>query len=618
MGYTNKNNQSVQITGGGDTTALEQDILNVNNKVEQVSKSNIQPLYVETLASFSRYGTGVPTGVSNYTGGNYVLMVDGVKGQGYFTVTAGNIADAGSTKKWAAILEKNDLTYSGYKVTGTDGNNKVYVYPNVRENITGGKLANLHDADQGQHYTEKGYKAFGQHIFNNSGYHSQRSKYIARFLGNDTSGKWVGVNGVSSITFNRGLNPVDTTDGILEGDNDRNLTFNTDAVDEGIEWEVAIDKSTGYFEGFIGIMSGSPVKVEFYLNDILQKTKTVNRELERLVFDFDFGNKAKIRITSLTADATTVRVGNCFWWLGEKIPQNIFNKASSKAVYIGDSWGMYHNQTNPKEIERKWKEVNPNATVVNRSESGMTSKYARKWFQQYVLDEKPDIVIIEYFTNDINTILLPSNGLTRTDPDGNTYNTAVTEAEYFENLRYMTDTAIKNGIQPIIVLPSAVAGDTQTQYHAKYSAKLAQGGSILPMTARFSDVTAESASLTKVLADVIETKTDVNTTLDLITSYYGAKIKPRVMMYGGTPFQIVNNNDNELFSVSVFGGTGSTSDTVTNTTALGLKGLSSLPTASSTHRGKITMVKGGTGVADGFYVCKKKADDAYTWVQIDI
>ena len=631
---------------------------------KQLKHQAITPLYIETLASFSWMGTGVPTGVANYTGGNYTLTVNGVAGNNYLTVTAGNIADAGTTSKWAAVLAKPDSSYEGYRVTGTDGINKVYVYPNVRENITGATLGNLHDADQGQHYTALGYKAFGQHIYKAAGYYSQRLSYIARFIGSDDNGDWSSVGTPTAITYNRGLHPVDLTDGLLEGDREETMTFDTDAAGEGLEWAVSTDKRIGYFEGFIGIVSGGGATVEFYIDDILQTSQVVPRELTRLVFDFNFGRQAKVRIVSNSATATTVRVGNCYFWATEKVTDNVF-EGKSKAVYLGDSWGTYHNAANPTEIQRMWQLANPNAQVVNRSAGGMTTKYGRAWFEEYVLNEQPDIVVIEYFTNDINTILT-GTGLSFTDPDGQTQSGVVTQAEYYDNLRYMIDTAVKHNIQPIVVLPAAVAGDTQTQYHARYAARLATGGSVTPTIGNFESVTAEDGSIVHMLTDGIETKTPFNSYLELLTSSWGARIKPRVMLYDGTLLTIANNDDTPLFKVG-FDATGiggqMTTDTIELTGIYAEQGMlwpkshivdnanvlkikqragatldaieigegtdkvvmkaplemfvtASLPTASLEQRGQVVRVEGGIGVADKVYMCIKNASNTYEWKEL--
>lgn len=47
-----------------------------------------------------------------------------------------------------------------------------------------------------------------------------------------------------------------------------------------------------------------------------------------------------------------------------------------------------------------------------------------------------------------------------------------------------------------------------------------------------------------------------------------------------------------------------------------LASIGSLPAAASSYRGAIACVQGGTGVADQFYLCRKKADESYEWVQI--
>jgi hypothetical protein len=44
--------------------------------------------------------------------------------------------------------------------------------------------------------------------------------------------------------------------------------------------------------------------------------------------------------------------------------------------------------------------------------------------------------------------------------------------------------------------------------------------------------------------------------------------------------------------------------------------VTSLPTASAEYRGKVYRIEGSSGVADAIYVCKKLADDTYSWVQI--
>lgn len=43
-----------------------------------------------------------------------------------------------------------------------------------------------------------------------------------------------------------------------------------------------------------------------------------------------------------------------------------------------------------------------------------------------------------------------------------------------------------------------------------------------------------------------------------------------------------------------------------------------LPTAAGEHRGRFLLLKGGAGVRDEIYVCRKNAADAYEWAAVTI
>lgn len=47
-----------------------------------------------------------------------------------------------------------------------------------------------------------------------------------------------------------------------------------------------------------------------------------------------------------------------------------------------------------------------------------------------------------------------------------------------------------------------------------------------------------------------------------------------------------------------------------------VENVASLPTADSSLRGKMMLLKGGVGVADGLRICRKNAADAYEWFTI--
>jgi len=55
-------------------------------------------------------------------------------------------------------------------------------------------------------------------------------------------------------------------------------------------------------------------------------------------------------------------------------------------------------------------------------------------------------------------------------------------------------------------------------------------------------------------------------------------------------------------------------DAIANTVTV--VGSATLPTCNSTYRGKQFLLQGASGFEDGFYICKKKADDSYDWIPL--
>jgi hypothetical protein len=81
-----------------------------------------------------------------------------------------------------------------------------------------------------------------------------------------------------------------------------------------------------------------------------------------------------------------------------------------------------------------------------------------------------DVVIIEYFTNDFNSlngaVVLP----TFTAPDGTQQDMNITSLiQYQKNIQFMIDKAIENGIQPIVVMPASTDSNSQSQTAANYN-----------------------------------------------------------------------------------------------------------------------------------------------------
>lgn len=634
----------------------------VNNDFSAFMKQSIKPLFVESFLSF-KAGIGAPSGVSNYANGNYVLNVSGNKNDSFVIVNSGNIEHAGGS--WAAVIEYSDGTFGCYQVLSKSGS-QLNIYPSLARDVTNVRLGNIHDMAQGQHYTALGYKAFAQHIYNFDAKYALREKYIAVFNGVDTVGDWIAI-GNPTLTYNRGLSPSSIANNLIIGDSNKSFTVKANAAEEGVSWEISLDKIEGYLELNIGIYEGSIASIEFYLDDVLTETKTVQLFAERLIFEYSNYSKAKLVIKM--SSGTTVRIGRTVWWSGVGKSNRLFSEYARKIAYLGDSWGTYSNAANPNEILRLHKVVNPSAELLNFSKGGMTTKYAVKWID-HILAQKPDVVIIEYFTNDSNCINGASAGINFLDPAGNTHNTFVTKEDFFRNLAILANKCIKSGVQPIFIMPAVVESQTQTQYHAILAREIGTGGSSVPRKLSLENIKAVQSITDHLYVDKIETKTLYNTALEIITSVFGVIVKPRVMRYGDNAlFQVQNFNGSKLLEVIADELIGNKMPSLNLTGADQAQGLklvksqivdstlssyggnvlrirgkqnkdlkaiqigensgfvefkapsrpytvTTLPAPDGNLRGLVYLVQEGDGVADKLYICLKNASNGYSWKEL--
>lgn len=530
-------------TQGYSATALA----NVNaqlaestQKVTGMVRNFITPQYVEYFGSFNRFGLGTPSGVANYTGGNYVLSISGNAGDSFVTVQNGNITDAGATTRWACVIENSDGLFEVNQVTGTDGVSVVNLLEPLKESISNKRLGNLHDSSTGQHYTELGYFAYAQHFYKMNPRHTERKSYIARFKPDDISGKWM------SNAFNAYNSSANMKNANLyyQKIGSKNYYANATANTHYVEWEQFLDGEKGYFESYIGMSRGT-LLVEFFKDGVLSESRVIGSTVERIIFDYENVQLAKIKITAqgVAGDFSTAQViyiGLTTWWKNEKFQSNQLINPDDKVVYIGDSWGEYHNKATTRELSRIMQADGGSPIVLDYSKGGHTSTYARTWFDEYVIKNNPDKVVIEYFTNDFNSINGTNVG-TFTNPDGLQQDMNIASfAEYVYNMTYMIDKAVENGIQPIVIMPASAASESQALSAANYAVQLWLGKALSNENPSFKNATAE-----KVLTKILET---IGTeSLELLSkeinsaSRKGVKSNSNVNLTGGYIHSFLNN-----------------------------------------------------------------------------
>src|SRR5699024_10311436 len=118
----------------------------------------------------------------------------------------------------------------------------------------------------------------------------------------------------------------------------------------------------------------------------------------------DNAENARLSIyTSPTTGFSSIQIGRTTWYEVNETAQQIL-PPHSRLVYLGDSWGEYHNRAVSRELSRLLTgDSGTTVEVFNDSVGGMTSKWGMAWFEEYVIKNRPTHVIIEFFTNDLNS-----------------------------------------------------------------------------------------------------------------------------------------------------------------------------------------------------------------------
>lgn len=164
-------------------------------------------------------------------------------------------------------------------------------------------------------------------------------------------------------------------------------------------------------------------------------------------------------------------------------------------VMLGDSWFEYplvgDGETAPlradgstaggmqgitTRLRDRFEDDGIRATVQNMARSGQTSVWARYWLKEIVtMSPKPTHCLLHFAINDLNS---SGNAPSQTpsqydfDPDdmwaslqsdaGGIFGSIPT-SEWITNMTYICNTLVRNGIQPVVLMPPITASEAQTQ-----------------------------------------------------------------------------------------------------------------------------------------------------------
>ncbi len=450
-----------------DTLAYEAGL--VNSGVAKWQSQNLQsalsvraPLWIECLSGFGRAGSGTPGGLTNYPDGTVeagyavnTARVTGGKGETSLTLNTGTVADLSG--QWAAVIGHDDGVYRTYTVRNASGA-ALSVYPPLRANATRAVITNLHNAAEGQHLSQIGYYALADYVYRYSPMRAERTTYLSQWAETAASG-WTLVGGQSSgrIGYNSASNIINSG-AILSAEilmrNTRGFFVDPAANGQGASYTFALGGASGYIDSYVGSQSATlPVIAQVVVDGNLVYNQLIYG-LERIVVPFEAATSATITYTMSALDVSGFYVGTTTAWKRPAIgyASQMF-PSGSRVVMLGDSWSTKYNAAF---IERMNYWLEPNGgSAVTVGLAGQTSVWALANFASLVTPKSPTHVILEFFVND------QVSGLTSTQLQA--------------NLLTLASMCYAIGAQPIIIMPTATASQSQTQLLAIIGAQIAEG-----------------------------------------------------------------------------------------------------------------------------------------------
>jgi len=508
--------------------------------------SGAAPLYVDTVAGV--VGSIVPpTGVraglaaTTYPDGQGFLAehhVGGVSGtRGTTTLTVTDTATlatlvGGGTGPWDGVVQDSTGAAVFVTVTGVSGGTVTLLRP-LPIDVSGGVLASRIDAAAGQHLTLLGYRALAQLI--------ARTSPVIGCRGGILDGQWDTLPPSYRTLWAK--NAAMTAYGeINSSDGGANVRTYITAQDTANEfdpgnWARRINRNPG------GVKVGThaaghgvtatfrpgrrPSVLELWTTSSRDASSlpTVNRV--RVVVGLDDGTTIYDRVVdgalychripAPAGDALTVEVTNHDGAIAYiNISQVTLREAGvgtriggRKIVVLGDSWTQYSGQELGAELARV-----TGSTVVTHGLGGTTTEWGLAWWDEYVRKERPDDVVIHFYTNDLNnnqdsTMPIPGGATVSMWPNG--LSQAQAEARWIANIAKMIALAQADGIRPVIVMPGGVnvvrqfAGAIHLERPrlidwSATTAELADPAAYVNMTGKTAGATAKVGSSTRYAA----------------------------------------------------------------------------------------------------------------------
>ena len=374
--------------------------------------SKPMPAFFEGWASNSLHGQhyAVPTGYATVppdSEGERIFSIDVTGVEGDKTLSGAGFNTTQGAGTWGCVIKHDDGTYGFYTASGITGSS-ITISPGLRSAATGKPLSSIGGAFNGQHYGLQATKALARGIArltNGSGY---RARYQSKLPANTESG-WTKVGGNPYVEYQYAVNqfPNGGYGSYWSGRGVLCSYIHTAIPGLGVSHTAALTGLSGYVELFVGVLEGGggPFRVRLLLDGIETYNQTFTA-FTRVVVPYSNANTGTIEITFAGTAASAARFGDLTWWAYDRAAawNDTVIQPNDKVVVLGDSWSARYSGGLGTEIAQAQLDAGGvSGSVATVAQGGMTSEWGLAQFDVQVAPLSPDVVVIEYFVNDINS-----------------------------------------------------------------------------------------------------------------------------------------------------------------------------------------------------------------------
>lgn len=463
-----------------------------------ISAVPLTPLFLDPLPFGVQSGgpENVRAGLSpqHGPGGGWVeemsIPVVGNKGAKILTSTDSATVDGFVTQRWQAAVStgKHDFYV---EVVGTGADGVIHLRDPLPVDVDGYLSARYDTAQDGQHLTRRGTRAYVESLLNISPIFASRGSIITgtwaeqptklqslwrKNAALEEAGSYLVTEGgfvsVGNISYNATTSySPDYSTPVARGTK-AHISAGVGGAGQGLIADFAPAGRAAVFEFNVGCRRSSHAPESFAVNVKVTADGVV------ILDTLDSGALRNYRIPiagvgNMTVEVTSAATTEHYLVVSETTLRTANvdtpRQGRGKIVTLGDSWMAWYDGEFGKALAEK-----TGTQVVNHSLGGMTTEWGLAWWDEYVTSEKPDEVWIHFFTNDLNAL----HTQTFVAPDGTTrplWRTSDYTESYTlwrNNIWEMIRRAQSSGIRPVIIMPSATVGPNQTQNHMNASSRL--------------------------------------------------------------------------------------------------------------------------------------------------